>query len=413
MDFKYKSVSEVAALTPEQAQFYSEQKRAFETEGTKKMIADAIKERFPEKDAATIQAEADAAKLAADEFKALKEDVKIIKENMSGGESKTDTTAKQIEENKETLKLMAKKGAPGKEITIKADTLRASVATSVNTLVIDGIGQIQRIKRAFYDVCRKITVSKGNHAGTIAYTDWDESTTVANAAAVAEGVAFNESTAKFKGYTLPLQKIGDTLPVSEEFFEDYEMAAGELRTFIETNVSTKVDYELINGDNTGSHLKGALASIPVFDATPVAGSVVDPNIYDLIVKMFSKITSTGGNKYNPSFAAMNRNSIDLLVLKKDLNNNYQFPPQHPIFNLIVEDNNIADDVMFVGDGRYARIYEMGGVVLSQGVTDTQFAEDLMTLKARTRLAFLIRTVDQTGFLRSAGITADLAELKAV
>lgn len=413
MDFKYKSVSEVAALTPDQAQFYSEQKRAFETEGTKKMIADAIKAAFPEKDAETIKAEADAAKLAADEFKALKEDVQQIKENLTGGSSSVTNMAKQLKENKEKIKQLAtSKSGGSEEIVIKADTVRASIATNNHYLQLNDIGQLGTKMPGLYDICAKIQVGKGNHQGTIAYTDWDEASIVRNAAAVAENTAFNESTAKFKGYTLALRKIGDTLPVSEEFFEDEEMAASQLNDFININVATARDTELVTGDNTGQHLKGLMTSTTAY--TAVASGILNANVYDLIVKMRTAISTPRGSKYREFKAVMNQGTADKLVLAKDLNGNYQFDTNHPIWNMIAIDNNMADDAMVVGDFRFAKIYEMGGIALSSGHGTTgQFEEDMMILKARLRLAFLIRAADATGFLKSTTVTADIATIQGI
>jgi len=168
-------------------------------------------------------------------FENLQEQVNQLKE--MGTQSITvKTLVEEIKENKEALKNIAKGG--NAEVVLKADTLRASIATNPHVELVDGIGQLQRKKRSLYDLFRKIPVGAGNHNGTIAYVDWDEATTVKAAASVAEGVAFAESTAKFKGYTLALQKIGDSLPVSEEFFNDEVQAAAELDMFLEAPCSS-------------------------------------------------------------------------------------------------------------------------------------------------------------------------------
>lgn len=410
MTFKYKTTKEVSEMTPEQVDIYSEQKREFEAESTQKMIADAIAKAFPAKTDDEVKAEATAAKAASDAFEALKEEVQQLKENNSG-EPKAGDIAKELKENKDAIKGLAKRES-NKEVTLKAATVRASVATANVGGNIPGIGQLGYIERSFYDVCTKVQLSNNNDTGVVPYTDWDEDTTVRAAAARAENSAFPESTAKFKGYTLAIQKIGDTLPVSEEFFEDEALAAGELKTFLQVNVQTAVDDELINGDNTGAHLKGLIASTPAY-SLPASGDVVDANIYDLITKVITSITSTRGSKYKKFNAVMNKSTIDRLILKKDANNNYQFPPNHPVYSMIVEDNNVDDNVMVVGDFRYAKIYEKVGVTLSQGTVSTQFTEDMMTLKARTRLCFLIRTVDQTGFAKVTDIDAALTAITAV
>ena len=66
--------------------------------------------------------------------------------------------------------------------------------------------------------------------------------------------------------------------------------------------------------------------------------------------------------------------------------------------------------MVIGDSRYARIYERAGITLSRGVIGNQFAEDMETLKVRTRLAFLIRDADVGGFLKVTSISAALVTL---
>ena len=339
-------------------------------------------------------------------FENLQEQVNQLKEMKVT--STVKTIVDEIKENKETLKAIAKGG--NAEVVLKADTLRASIATNPHVALVDGIGQLQRKKRSLYELFRKIPVGAGNHNGTIAYVDWDEATTVKAAASVAEGVAFAESTAKFKGYTLALQKIGDSLPVSEEFFNDEVMAAAELEVFLDANVLDKVASQIVVGDNTGTNLKGLITSSPAY--TAVASGIADANIYDLIAKVSEDITSVGGAKYQPDFVAMNIADINKLKLKKDSTYNYVFNFNDPRIGAlnIVEDNNVPANTLYLGDSRFARIYEMGGVVVSKGYNGTDFAEDMLTLKARKRLAFLIREADKTGFRKVASISTALTTL---
>ena len=78
--------------------------------------------------------------------------------------------------------------------------------------------------------------------------------------------------------------------------------------------------------------------------------------------------------------------------------------------VIVEDNHIAANTAVVGDNRYGKLYQRAGMVVSRGEINAQFTEDMMTLKVRKRLAFLIRTVDQTGFRNVTSISAALITL---
>jgi len=278
-----KTTAELEVLTTAELDQYKAELKAHEDTLVAKQISEAT-----EIVKAEMQKEIEKVTTANKE---LSEQIEQLKEKSEMSKEVGKTLVEEIKESKEALKSIAK-GETTKEVVIKADTLRASIATNPHNLLLDGIGQLARKARSLYEFFPKVQVGNGNHNGTIAYIDWDEATTVEAAAMVAEGAAFPESTAKFKGYTLPLRKIGDTLPVSEEFLEDETMAAAELDLFLSANVENKIDEQLVNGDNTGENLKGIFASVPAF--TAAASGITDANIYDLAIKVMESITATGG-----------------------------------------------------------------------------------------------------------------------
>jgi len=341
----------------------------------------------------------------------LAEELKALKEvGTSNGKPSLST---EIKENKAKLKDIANK-VSSDEITIKALTLRSFIANNETAYDLPDIGQLATRKLSLYDIFPKLNLGNGQDNGTVRYYDWDEDTIARAAAAVAEGAAFPESTAKFKKGSVVLQKIGDTLPVTEEFFEDETLFAAELGLFLETNVALEIDRQLADGDGTANTIVGLKASVNAF--APVASGIVDASIYDLIVKVSESITVLGGAKYQPDFAVMNIADINKMKLKKDLNHNYILPPfvsrdgAQVASVIVIESNIITANTMVVGDRRFARIYEKGGIVLSKGQINAQFTEDEMTLKARKRLAFLIRAADKGGFAKVTDITAALVTL---
>ena len=320
---------------------------------------------------------------------------------------------KEFESVKENIKSIAK-GKQG-SVEIKAATTTASVANNTAGFDLPDVGQLATAERNAYAIFPKISISGGDNLNkTINYWDWDEATVVRAADMIAEGSAFPEDTAAWKQYTLPVQKVGSTIPVTEEFFEDEQMFYAEIGMFMRTNVDIKVNDQIVNGDGLSNNLVGLVASVPTY--TPVASGIADASIYDLIVKQREAIASVYGSKYRVDFALMNLADINKMKLKKDANNNYILPPfvdrsGNQVDGLtIIEDNSVAANTMFVGDRRFARIYERSGVEISQGVVGNQFAEDAMTLKIRKRLAFLIREVDKTGFLKTTDISAALTTL---
>ncbi len=398
--FNYKTIAEIELMDAAQKDTYATEKRNHEAELVKqeaaKQVAEALKE-LPTK--ADIDALKEVNRVQGETITELKE--------KGNGMSKKINLVDEVKEKKAAIKDLVK--GQGKEVALKAATIRASITDSNSQLVLPGITQLGVKQRGLYDIFRKVSVGDGNHGGKVTYTDWDEATTVRAAEMVAEGGTFPESTAKFQSYSIDLKKIGDTLPVSEEFGEDEVSAAAELDMFLRVNMQTKEDDILMNADGTGNNIKGLKASVPAY--TPVASGITAPNIYDLVKKVKTDITFERGSKYQPDFVVMNDNVADLLHLEKDQNDNYIFPDKMNIGSImIVIDNNLSDNELIVGDSRYATIYEKGGVTLERVYVNAQAIEDMVTLKARKRLLFLIKNGDASGFRKVTDVAAALVTL---
>ncbi len=332
-------------------------------------------------------------------------DVKLQEKNMN---TEVKTLSKEFAEKRTAIKAIAS-GSTG-DVEMKALTNRASVANNAQGFFIPEITQLGHKERTLYNVLPKVLVSDKNTGGVVRYRDWDEATTIRAADMVAEGAAFPESTAKFAWYTKDLRKVGDTLPVTEEFFEDEEQAASELSVFLEINVGLKIDDQIVNGDNLGQNLDGMFNSAPAY--TPVASSISDANLKDLTIKVRNDITRSRGSKYKPDMMLVNSLTMESLILAKDANNNYIFDENMGTLAglFVVVDENVPDNAMLVGDRRYAKIYEKTGITLSRAQPNGQFLEDEMTIKARKRMLLLIKNGDKTGFRKVEDVAAALATL---
>lgn len=387
--FVEKTTAELEAMTPEQLDAYKAELKAHQKTELSKEIKSAVEEA--QKNLESF--------LGTEIANQLKE---------QGSQNQKKSLVEEISENKEQILAIAK--GDKNEVELKAVSNRASIANNTESVRLTDIGQLGVKRRALYDFFPKVQVGNGNHNGTISYIDWDEDTTVRAAAVVAEGGVFPESTAKFAEYTKKLQKIGDTLPITDEFMEDEVLAASELTNFIEVNVNSVIDTKIAVGAGGANDIEGLYTAAPAY--TPVASAIADANIKDLVRKMRTAIVKTRGSKYAPNFVAANSDTIDRYFLKKDANYNYMFDSETgTIAGLaVVEDNNLADNTLVVGDGRFGKIYEKSGIVLSEGYGDGQFVRDQKTIKARKRMLMLIRNVDKTGFLKCTNITTALATL---
>jgi hypothetical protein len=398
--FKLKNEAELTAMTPEQRDAYAVSKQTFEAEEVTKRVAEEVaKEVAKITDVQKVQLET------------LALELKAMKENPV-----TETSKREVELKETVGKIseIVKGGNASANVVVKALLLRAGIANNEQAVDLMDIGQLAHRRLSAYDIFPKIKVSESNNNGIIRYYDWDTATSVRAAASIAEGAAFPESTATFAKGNVTIEKIGDTLPVTEEFFEDEAMFASELEFFLMTNVDLIVDNQIINGDGTSNQLDGLVNRATAY--TAAASGISDASIYDLIVKLKEDISATGGSKYQPDFAVMNIVDINKMKLKKDANENYVMPPfvdraGNVVDGItIVECNAVTANTMVLGDSRFAKIYEKTGVEVSKGMVNAQFVEDEMTLKVRRRIAFLIRNADQAGFKKVASISADLVTL---
>ena len=305
------------------------------------------------------------------------------------------------------------KGQEDAEVEIKALTNRAAISNNENAYDLPDLGQLAHRKLSMYDLFPKIRLKAGSHNGTVRYYDWDEATTVRAAAAVAESGTYPQSTVKWKRYVIDLKKIGDTLAVTEEFFEDEVMFANELGFFLNTNVNLVIDDEICNGD--GTNLTGLFQSSTAFDASLV-GKADNATLYDLLVLAQEQVSKTGGSKYNLDFAVMNIKTINKMRVEKDENNNYVIPPfvsrdgKNVAGMNVIESNVVPDNALVIGDRRFAKIYEMPGMVITKGLVSDQFIEDEATLKIRKRILFIIKNADKSGFVKVTDIDAAITAI---
>lgn len=418
--FKYKTNAELSAMTADEVEAYTVAKRSHESALMAKAIEEAVKD-LPKTESVTKATDAvkqllteEVAKLQK-QFDTAMEAVNVLKDQgvSDGALNVAVKVAKEIKDKKDEIKSLTGTTDLNKEVVLKTLVQRSAISNNQQAYDVPDIGQLATRKLTLYDLFPKVQLGENNN-GTVRYYDWDAGTIARAAAAIAENGTFPASTAAWAKYSIDLKKIGDTLPVTEEFFEDEVMFANELGMFLETNVNIEVDSQLATGDGTSNKLTGIVSSSTAY--TPVAAGIITPSIYDLVKKMSETITKSYGSKYVPNFALMNITDINRMQLTKDVNHNYVMPPfvsrdGNVVAGItVIECNAITANTMVVGDNRYARIYEKPGVVLSKGFTSTQFVEDAMTLKARKRMLFLIRTVDKTGFLYCSDIDAALVTL---
>jgi len=335
------------------------------------------------------------------------------------GEMLKDKSEKQIS-FKDLLKskesefknlLETKSGAVN--LTLKTNVLRSSITSDTEAFRVDGISQLDYAPTAIEQAVNVRTIGANSH-GILRYVD--QETVTRSAATIAEGGAYPESAVTYKEYAVPLEKIGDSIPVSEEALKDVNYMQTELQRLLNLNLSLKLGNQIAVGDGISPNLTGVYTIATAFNSVGYAGTKAAlANVRDLVVLLKNEIAKAS-NKYMPDTLVLNPVDELLILFAKDANGLLLFPDYSisgKIAGLkVVFDSNITAGTLLVGDFRYADLYTDGNIELSMNYVNDGFVKDLLTFKARKRALMLIRNADKGGFIKSTAITTDITNITA-
>lgn len=235
---------------------------------------------------------------------------------------------------------------------------------------------------------------------------------------IAEGAAFPSSDLDWKERQLPIEKAGDSIKISQEMMDDVDFVESEINNFLLRNVKLTIDAQLLSGDGSSPNLVGMADSATAFAAGDFADSIQDASYYDLITVIGAQIAT--GTDYMPTAALMHPTDAAKMKLKKDGENNYVLPPfvvSTPDGNFVVDgmvvvpNSGVTVNTMYVGDFTRGTVYSSGEFRIEMGFVDDDFGKDLVTVKARERLALLIRNVDTGAFVEVTDIDAALTAIE--
>lgn len=291
----------------------------------------------------------------------------------------------------------------------KTEITRASVTSTTQAYRLDDIGQSPYLGTQLAGLFRHVTVGP-NSNGVIRYID--QSTVTRNAAATSESAVKPESALAWTEYTLNLEKIADSIPVTKEAFADLNFVKGEIDRLLKVNLSLIIDDELYDGSGSTPHLKGVYTSASNFNYAAYTGyTAYQANIFDLIMVMAVQVSSGKQSKYQINTVLISPTDSLRMNMVKDANG----VPIMPLYlnamrdmgiNIVVS-NQVTANTMLVGDFRYGTIYDLEGVSVEMGYINDQFVQNTFTILAEQRLGLLVRTIDADAFLKVTNVTAAL------
>jgi HK97 family phage major capsid protein len=218
----------------------------------------------------------------------------------------------------------------------------------------------------------------------------EETTRTHSSAEKAEGVAYAESTFVWTQRTSPVQKITDSIPVTDEQLED----AGQVRSLLEQRLGfglrQRLDLQILVGNGTPPNLKGI---------NNVSGIQTQAKGTDSAIVAFMKaltlVRFTG--RANPNGAVFHPNDWQDILLTQNANGDFLFGnpfmgagPQ-ALFGIPVAVSDAqTQNTGLVGDfANFTRLDDRRGVLIQTGYVGTQFTDGKITLRADLRAAFTV------------------------
>jgi len=218
----------------------------------------------------------------------------------------------------------------------------------------------------------------------------EETTRIHAAAEANEGAAFAESTFASTERSVPIEKITDSLPVTDEQLEDALMIEGYINARLAFGVRQRLDGQCLNGNGAAPNLRGILNVAGI--QTQAKGA--DP-VMDAIYKAMVKIRLIG--RAMPTHSNIHPLDMQDIRLTRTTEGIYIFgSPMDAgptrLWGLpVVENDALAEGTALVGsfEPSWITLFERRGIDIAMGYVGSQFTSGLRTIRADMRAALVV------------------------
>lgn len=226
--------------------------------------------------------------------------------------------------------------------------------------------------------------------GQAAFVYMEETTRTHAAAETAEGVGYPESTFVWTQRTSPVQKVADSIPVTDEQLED----AGQVRSLLDQRLTyglrSRLDGQILVGNGTAPNLRGVLNVAGIQTQAKSTDSAIAAFLKALTKVRFTGFSNPSGAVFNPTdwqnFLLLTNSTGDFLFGNPFMSAGPQSLLGIPVALSTLETVGTG----LVGDWRtFSRLDDRRGVNVQTGYVGTQFTEGKVTLRADLRTAFTV------------------------
>ncbi len=217
----------------------------------------------------------------------------------------------------------------------------------------------------------------------------EETTRTHNAAEKAEGAAYAESVFVLTERTQTVEKITDSIPVTDEQLEDVSMANSYLEERIRFGIRQRLDNQVMQGSGVTPNLEGILNVSGI--QTQAKGADSTP---DAFFKAMTKLMVTG--RVNATHHVMHPNDWQAIRLLRTPDGIYiwgnpsEAGPERLWGLPVVKSDVMTENTGLSGafEGAWIQLLERRGLVLEVGFTGSQFVEGKQTIRASMRVVLV-------------------------
>ena len=202
-----------------------------------------------------------------------------------------------------------------------------------------------------------------------------------------------------------VKKIAGTVKISKEMLADLAFVQSEINRDLMASVDQAIEDALLNGAVGG--INGILTNSVTFSAGTFAGTVVTPNISDVIRVAIAQIQNAN---FEPTHVVLNPEDVASMQLTKTSTGEYTYPmflmDVNRVANLIVvSTTNMTAGTFLVGDFTKSNVRMREAMNVQVGYVNDDFQRNMVTILAEARLVQYVKANDYPAFVDGTIATA--------
>jgi len=272
-------------------------------------------------------------------------------------------------------------------------------------------GIVSTIRKRVTQYLANVSVGQIGSANAIWTEEKDEQ---GNIIFIGEGDTKTQTSVRYEEASMKVKKVAAHVKVSTELMADLP----QFITYIESNLMKRLDIAtddgLFSGDGTGDNLKGILEYATAFNAGSEAGTIDEPNIYDVIDTVGTQVEEAYGV---PNAIFVHPRDMSKLRKLKSSTGEYLIPTYLPdaLVSIngmkIIKTTAISSGSFVGGDLTAVHVLIREELGLQIGLDGTDFTKNQKTVLAEKRLVQFVSANDTPVIVKGDFATAITALTK--